>query len=129
MSSGVFLHVNIRCTDLEATRRFYERFCGLTAGDRPPFSSRGYWLYAGDQPVVHLVQCQPDDPSAPGSGSIDHLAFRGSELESLRLALAEGGVPYREAIVPGDGTVQVFLRDPNGIQVELAFARPPDPTK
>jgi catechol 2,3-dioxygenase-like lactoylglutathione lyase family enzyme len=125
MRNTAFLHANIRCADLEETRAFYERFTGLTAGARPPFASRGYWLYAGDMPVVHLVQRRPDEPSAHGSGAIDHLAFQGTDLDAVRRALADAGMPWREAEVPGDGTVQIFLKDPNGIQIEIAFAPQP----
>ena len=34
-------HYNIYCNDLEATVRFYERYVGLTNGDRPPFPFPG----------------------------------------------------------------------------------------
>ncbi len=31
-------HWNVYCKDLKATVRFYERYVGLTDGDRPPFN-------------------------------------------------------------------------------------------
>ena len=39
-------HATIVTTNLEATRNFFCNVAGLTEGKRPPFSIRGYWLYA-----------------------------------------------------------------------------------
>jgi catechol 2,3-dioxygenase-like lactoylglutathione lyase family enzyme len=121
VKTSAFLHINIRCADVERARHFYEQFVGLTAGDRPPFRSTGYWLYLDNEPLVHLVQRDPADEPHDGSGNIDHIAFRGTDIESTRAALRAAGLPFREAVVPRDGTAQVFLRDPDGIQVELNF--------
>ena len=47
-------HYNIFCKDLDATVRFYERYVGLTNGDRPPFPFPGAWMYAGDKATLRL---------------------------------------------------------------------------
>ncbi len=52
-----------------------------------------------------------------------HANIRCADLEAIRRALADAGMPWREPEVPGDGTVQIILKDPNGIQIESAFAR------
>ena len=39
---------------LESMRDFYVEVLGLEVGYRPPFGSFGYWLYAADQPVLHV---------------------------------------------------------------------------
>ena len=116
-------HINIRCTDVEATREFYSGLLGLTVGPRPPFASFGYWLYAGDIPVVHIVQ-RPQGEAAPpaGYGALDHAAFECDDLEGTKKALREQSVVFREAVVPRDGTVQLFVRDPDGVPLELNFA-------
>jgi len=49
-------HVTIRCAQLQRTRDFYVELVGLTEGARPNFPFRGYWLYLGGVPVVHLVE-------------------------------------------------------------------------
>lgn len=116
-----FQHVNTRSADVERTKEFYLRL-GLRVGDRPPFASRGYWMYLGDQPVLHLVQRKDGEAHHDGSGNLDHLAFQAVDLEGTRRALTEAGLIFREAIVPRDNTVQIFVRDPDGIQVELNFA-------
>jgi len=119
-----FQHINIRSTDVERTRDFYVRILGLEVGDRPPFPSTGYWLYLAGQPIVHLVQRNPGDMAQAGSGNLDHVAFRGVDLEATRAALNVAGVPFREAIVPRDQTPQIFVVDPDGITLELNFEPP-----
>jgi catechol 2,3-dioxygenase-like lactoylglutathione lyase family enzyme len=121
MPVTAFQHVNSRSADVERTKDFYVRL-GLRVGDRPPFASRGYWMYLGDQPVLHLVQRRDGEPAQEGSGNLDHVAFQATDLEGTRRLLAEAGLSFREAVVPRDHTVQIFVRDPDGIQVELNFA-------
>jgi catechol 2,3-dioxygenase-like lactoylglutathione lyase family enzyme len=116
-----FQHVNTRSSDVERTKDFYVRVIGLRVGDRPPFAFHGYWLYLGDQPVLHLVQRPEGQPHHDGSGNVDHIAFRAVDLEGTRAALRAAGVEFREAIVPRDQTVQIFVHDPDGIKVELNF--------
>jgi catechol 2,3-dioxygenase-like lactoylglutathione lyase family enzyme len=121
MPLAAFQHVNTRSRDVERTKAFY-LLLGLRVGDRPPFASRGYWLYLGGQPVLHLVERPAGDAHHDGSGNVDHIAFQATDLEGTRRALTDAGVPFREAIVPRDNTVQIFVRDPDGLTVELNFA-------
>jgi len=114
-------HVNIRCADVERTKDFYVQILGLRVGERPPFQSTGYWLYLGGHPIVHLVQRPAGDVPKVGSGNLDHVGFRGVDLDATRAALARAGLTYREQVVPRDGVVQIFVPDPDGIQVELNF--------
>jgi len=118
-----FQHINIRSADVERTRDFYVRVLGLRVGDRPPFASTGYWLYLGDTPIVHLVQRNPGDDVHAGSGNLDHVAFRGVDVEATRDTLTAAGIPFREAIVPRDQTLQIFVLDPDGIKLELNFEK------
>ena len=123
MTIRAFQHVNTRSADVERTRAFYERL-GLQAGDRPPFASQGYWLYLGGQPVLHLVQRPGGQPHHEHSGNVDHIAFEAADLDGTRRALTDAGLPFREAVVPRDGTIQIFVKDPDGLTVELNFATP-----
>jgi catechol 2,3-dioxygenase-like lactoylglutathione lyase family enzyme len=116
-----FQHVNIRTQDLERARDFYVRALGLRVGDRPPFASSGYWLYLDNTPVVHLVQRAAGEVHSTGSGNVDHVAFHGVDLDGTRAALTAAGIPFREAIVPRDNTVQLFIHDPDGLKIEINF--------
>jgi len=122
-------HVTIRCADLKATRDFYVELVGLTEGARPDFPFRGHWLYLGGIPVVHLVDAS-DKGSAwggePGAaqgdtGAFDHVAFKGDDFAAMRAQLVERGVAFRERVVPGGALSQIFVRDPDGVLVEINF--------
>ena len=60
-------HYNVYCADLEATVRFYERYVGLTNGDRPPFPFPGAWMYAASGVPVILASAR-----VSRSGEYDH---------------------------------------------------------
>ena len=120
MPVDAFQHVNTRSSDVERTKDFYVRL-GFRVGDRPPFASRGYWLYLGDQPVLHLVQRKDGEAHHEDGGNVDHLAFHAADLEGTKRALSEAGLSFREAVVPRDNTIQLFVRDPDGVTVELNF--------
>lgn len=120
MAVVAFEHVNTRSADVERTKAFYVRL-GLTVGDRPPFASQGYWMYLEGRPVIHLVQRKPGEPHHEGAGNVDHVAFRAADLEGTRRMLQEAGLAFREAVVPRDNTVQIFVSDPDGVTVELNF--------
>ena len=129
--------VTIRPKDMEATRDFYANVVQLTVGDRPPFDFPGYWLYVGDVPVIHLVgggdplnayfgdEAGPDEDIA-GGGAVDHVAFlfAPKDFEPMRSGFDSAGVDYHHMVVPGLGLRQIFLKDPDGIRVELNF--PPE---
>ena len=120
MPADQLQHVNIRCADVEAARDFYVRVVGLSVGARPAFASVGYWLYAGELPIVHLVQRTAAE-AVSGQGCVDHVGFRGVDLDDTRRQLQAAGIPFREQVVPHDGTVQLFVIDPDGLKVELNF--------
>jgi catechol 2,3-dioxygenase-like lactoylglutathione lyase family enzyme len=109
---------------LERVRDFYVEVLGLAVGRRPAFTREGFWLYAGAEPLVHLTACDADDPrggGAHGPGFFDHVAFSVSGLAGALERLRRSGVPYELAEVSSLGQVQVFLRDPAGVGVELNF--------
>jgi len=115
-------HVNISGSpDLIARcRAFYVDLLGLTDGYRPPFSSRGFWLYAGDRPIVHLTESAAVNEGA----ALDHIAFACDGADELMERLQKNGVAYQVDSVPGADQLQLFLRDPAGVGVELNFTPP-----
>ncbi len=111
-------HVNIRCSDLDTTRKFFEDIVGLTVGDRPDFPFPGYWLYAADKAVVHLVEMALSGEPG-GKGSMDHFALRGGDYAVQTAAIRAAGLSSREVGVPGMNLKQVFVQGPDDIVVEL----------
>lgn len=119
-------HYNLRASRelMETLCRFYCEAVGLRIGERPPFSSFGYWLYAGSRAVVHLSEAargRPDDGSV--ITTFDHAAFDCTDLAGTRERLDRLGIVYRMAMVPELGHAQLFFLDPAGNGVELIFDR------
>jgi catechol 2,3-dioxygenase-like lactoylglutathione lyase family enzyme len=125
MTVQAFNHFNLRAPQplAEALRNFYVDVVGLEVGWRPPFNFPGWWLYVGEQAVLHLVAL-PDTrtEAAARSGTFDHVAFACSGLPATEARLREQGVTFRKVVVPGTTQVQLFLTDPSGNGVELNFA-------
>lgn len=118
-------HINLHAKRdlLDALKDFYCDVVGLRVGSRPAFRNFGYWLYAGDRPVVHLWEADPDEVRhANVAGTFDHVAFDCSNLSAVEAALDARGVIYRKAQPPGTRQTQVFLSDPAGNGVELNFS-------
>ncbi|KAB0496555.1 VOC family protein [Pseudomonas vancouverensis] len=113
-------HFTVVSDQLEATRDFYSRILGLIEGPRPPFPVPGYWLYAGDQPVLHVVGVS--EMPQPRRGALDHMAFHAQGLQKVWAHLEHHGVHFKVIRAPGTPrTWQLFMQDPNGVEVELDF--------
>lgn len=128
MTISCLHHINIQTDKLEETRAFYEKVLGLYVGARPDFAGFGYWLFVpgSDHPIVHLSLLAKEGPDqAPDCGNrIDHVAFFGRDLEGTLAHLDKLGVEYEanpDRLYLDSKMVQVFMKDPNGIVVELGF--------
>jgi len=116
-------HINIGTHRLDETRAFFRDVLGLTEGWRPNFQFGGAWLYAGEGAVVHLVDLA--DPKRPSDeAALDHFAFRIDDFEDAKRRLDAAGVRYRVTAAPGAPIHQIFLRDPNGVNIELNYREP-----
>lgn len=119
-----FSHYNLRASRalLDELRDFYRDVVGLEVGFRPPFRSVGYWLYAGQDAVLHLSESKSGEARADGPcGTFDHAAFRCTGRQDYENTLARMGIEYRVAVVPETRLTQLFFTDPAGNGVELNF--------
>ncbi len=122
MSVGVLDHFNIRTRKLDDTVRFYENILGLQNGDRPNFSFPGAWMYSEGRPVVHLVDISPTgEQQKPDSGVVHHVAFASRDFNGMKQRLQSKGMAFDTRQVPGGETWQIFVRDPNGVMIELNY--------
>ena len=114
-------HINIGAPmeTLERCVRFYVDVLGLSEGYRPPFTSRGFWLYAGGAPIIHLTE--RDVHVTPAAGAFNHVALACERFESIEERLRTHGIPFTVDRVPMTGQVQIFLKDPAGVEFELNF--------
>jgi catechol-2,3-dioxygenase len=119
-----FDHYNLRAPRavLDGLCAFYRDVVGLELGDRPPFRSFGYWLYAGERPVLHLSEAGAGEQrSAAAVNTFSHAAFNCTGRGEFERRLTLLGIPYRVAQVPLTRQVQLFFHDPAGNGVELNF--------
>ncbi len=114
-------HVNIRTQRLAQVRQFYVEVLGLMEGKRPDFSFAGAWLYLGAEPIIHLVEAG-EAPDPPANLQLQHFAISGEGLSDFLSHLRALNIAYRVRVVPGFGTYQVNIQDPDGNCLHLDFA-------
>jgi catechol 2,3-dioxygenase-like lactoylglutathione lyase family enzyme len=123
-------HYLVLTGDLDETRDFYRDALGLREGARPPLGFPGYWLYLGGIPCIHIAEWNTYrahstavgisvSTPAPGTGALDHIAFNAVDLAGVKARLSEYQIDYSINEVPNAGLTQLFLRDPNGVKVEI----------
>jgi len=117
-------HINMRLSQpvLDNVVDFYTNVLGFTVGERPPFKSRGVWLYAGGRPIIHLVLAGMEETAIrQRAGIVDHIALSCTNYDASLAELDAAGVRYREQQVPERPIRQLFFDDPAGLGVELIF--------
>jgi len=118
-------HFNIRTRDLDRLCEFYTGIVGLEIGDRPPFDSPGVWLYAGGHPILHVGLAKTGEGHSD-TLPLDHIALETEGLADAVARIEKAGIEYRMVDVPGRDMKQIFIRDPDGVALELNFTNPED---
>lgn len=126
-------HVNIQTEDLARTVAFYTDTLGLRAGDPPAKLDPAeiQWMFGEDgHPLFHLsrpgalMDVQVEALRAGHSGAVHHVALLCAGHEQMIGRLDALGTAYSTNEVPAIGLRQIFVRDPNGVLIELNF--PPE---
>ncbi len=116
-------HFTVLSDDLEVTRKFYCDLLGFEVGDRPNFRFPGYWLWVGDQPILHVIH--RNELHEHRAGVIDHMAFTATDLPGTVAKLDKAKVEWELRRLPVEsvrgGTWQLFFDDPHGGKVEFDF--------
>lgn len=121
-----FSHYNLRASRivLDRLRDFYVDVIGLRLGYRPPFKSFGYWLYVGDQALLHLSEASPQEVRPPNVvNTFDHVALSCTGRTEMEARLRQHKVEFTRDEVPLTTQSQLFFSDPAGNGVELNFAQ------
>ena len=105
-------HVSINVTDARRSLAFCtEVLGGKQRSDRPDFGFGGAWIDLGSQ-QLHLIE-------APVPANLgQHLAVQVADLVATVAALRAAGVEVGDPS-PVGASLQAFLVDPDGNQVEL----------
>jgi hypothetical protein len=63
----------------------------------------------------------PSHAATDHAGVIDHIAFTAADPKGMAAQLEASGTPYRARFMEDSGLYQLFVKDPNGICIELNF--------
>jgi len=125
-------HYLLRANDIEATKDFYVKVLGFQVMPRPEFPFPGYWLGIGGKIQVHVALHgveqadlyyigSPRNAATDHAGVIDHIAFVADDPRAMAMHLKKIGVPFRPRYLPESQLYQLFVKDPNGLMIELNF--------
>jgi len=125
-------HFFVRALDLEETRRFYTEVLGFEVMPRPDFPFPGYWMGVNGAIQVHVGPSSipnrqayylgtRDDAADGQSGVIDHVAFLADDPAAFIERFRARGIEFRPRHLPDSNLYQLFIRDPNGVMIELNF--------
>jgi catechol 2,3-dioxygenase-like lactoylglutathione lyase family enzyme len=124
-------HVNIQTVKLGETVAFYRDVIELRAGDPPPPLDPAHvqWMFDPDgRAIFHL--------SSPGAligtnainvgqdiGAVHHVALSCNGHDAMIEKLDRLGLAHNENHVVAIDLKQIFVRDPNGVLLELNYRK------
>ena len=117
-------HYNLRSDEkmIEILKDFYINIVGLKLGHRPPFKSKGYWLYAQEKDVLHLSSSKDNVKNLINVNStLDHVSFSASDKVFFTEILEKNNITFKERYIPEINIEQLFFKDPAGNGIELIF--------
>ena len=117
-------HYNLRSDEkmIETLKNFYINIVGLKLGYRPPFKSKGYWLYAKEKDVLHLSSSKDNIKNLINIDStLDHVSFSANDKSFLMETLEKNNIVFKERHIPEINIDQLFFKDPAGNGIELIF--------
>jgi catechol 2,3-dioxygenase-like lactoylglutathione lyase family enzyme len=125
-------HYFVRCRDLERSKDWYCRVLGFDIMPRPTFPFKGYWLGTNGKIQIHMGQHgidhsdvyyigSPPEAAQDNSGVIDHIAFLANDPAAFKQRFETEGLPFRARTLPDFDLYQIFIKDPDGLTIELNF--------
>jgi len=130
-----FVYTGIRVRDLERSIKFYTEVMEMKKGTQGSMRDGGVYVDLTSENSEQRLELnyyplgkKYHEEYVEGS-ELDHLAFRCDDvLECYRKVLAGGGTSAIEPWEEGDSTL-AFVRDPDGVWIELIGKRVKSKTK
>ena len=139
-----FDHINIITPRFSETLEFYEKVMQFEVAPSPIGRHGAHLRDASGAASLHVVGVTADnldflltynlahrtreetDPTTgfsnlKGSAAVDHIALKCNDFVATVNRLEDMGIPYRYFFVEMTQAHQIFIRDPNGIILELLF--------
>ena len=117
-------HYNLRSDEkmIEILKDFYINIVGLKLGHRPPFKSKGYWLYAGSQDILHLSSSKDNVKNLTNVNStLDHVSFSAIDKSFFLENLKKNNIIFKESYIHQKNIEQLFFKEHDGNGIELIF--------
>ena len=124
-------HYTLRCHDLGTSWRFYAYVLGLRVVERTGVQVPAAIVYLDDMMLIHLFQASAEQEAefaelAPpeakwATGRLHHVALQARDLPQIRQRLAENNIAFTERTLTAAGKHLVVFKDPDGVELELAF--------
>lgn len=116
-------HTMIRVRDLDRSLAFYEGFLGLTETRRMNLGDEATLVYLGDGETDYLIELtwNADGRDYELGDQFGHLALFTDDLEAVVRQVEERGWWYRRS--RPDGSRYIFVKDPDGYDIEILQAR------
>ncbi len=109
-------HVGLHVVDVEQTCAFYREVLGLSQLPRPDFDFPGAWFALGELQELHII-------GRRASGDLrfkeSHFSLEVEDLDGFVERLEGLGLERRGPVDRPDGARQVFVKDPEGHEIEL----------
>jgi len=124
-------HISIQTRKLRETVDFYRDVLELRAGDPPPplDPASVQWMFdAEGAGIFHLsspgaLNAIDDINVGEDTGAVHHVALACSGHDAMIAKLERLGLEHRENHVKAIDLKQIFVRDPNGVLLELNFRK------
>lgn len=114
-------HANLRTTRLDEMVEWYTRVLHMPPGDRPPFDFPGAWCYRHGYALVHMVGVTT--VGSTENLALEHFAMSATGLKEFLDHVEKHDVKTRVGRLPGFGTVQVNIWDPDGNHIHVDFPK------
>ena len=123
-------HVNIQTEKLGETVAFYRDVIELRAGDPPPplDPAQVQWMFDADgRAILHLsmpgalVGTRVINKATEDTGAVHHVALACKGHDAMIEKLDRLGLAHNENHVVAIDLKQIFVRDPNGVLLELNY--------
>jgi len=119
-------HFEIKVRDFRKMKEFYTKTLGFSITDQSPLGSHQMVFLSRNAGEHHQIVLSSSEGGDFSAGSLDHLAFRVNDLQSLRefhAALKSYGNLAIETVSHGTAW-SVYFRDPEGNRIELFVDTP-----